>query len=794
MLRVIRGALRARRTQTATVLVLTALAVGVAAAAPWYVGAAAREVATADVSGAPASQLVVRASGRLEGPGPNGTITADALLDRVKAGGRQAVDVPGARTTAAIREGGTLTTGAARVVLPIAYRDRLCENVVLEGECPAAAGDILLSHRTAELLQVGAGDRVDYVSSTVRGRQMRVVGTYQLAEPLGTYWAGTPLGGSPGLDQSSEGSGDPAFTTVDTFAALPLREYTTEFHVVVPESMFVDDAEGLATLLDREARTADTWRVETTADTLAERIQRERRLLDLGVAVAASQLLLLCWFGLFFAVRHTAEQRRPDLGLLKLRGAARWRMWTLASGQSVVPILIGAVLGAAAGVAIARLAAGEVGVADATRRAAVLSAVAAALALAGALVSAVAADVRGMRAGVTDLLRHVPARRRGWRADLVDVLLVLVAAAGLYQAQATRGARETGGLALLAPALVALVVALVAARALTPLADLVGARALRSGRVPVALGATQLARRPGTHRVFALLVVAVALLGTAVGGWAASANARADRAVHEMGADRVLTVQARSRGHLLSAVRAADPDGGAAMAVVRGQAGFAEVALAVDSARLAAVTTWPGTYGEPGPAEIAELLRPPSPGPVRVPDGPVTLDASAAGGEDTVHVQLRLQTAAGDPRILRFGPVTATRTALTAQAAGCGAAGCRLVAFEVVAADQRGRQVVPERRPQRDPVRARRRRVDPRRRRARRHLPVADRGGRADLRTADRRDRRRAHGHRGRPRAGGRRPLHGRVSGGRAGAAPDRSHRRAAADRVRRPAAAALRR
>jgi hypothetical protein len=474
-----------------------------------------------------------------------------------------------------------------------------------------------------------------------------------------------------------------------------LREYTTEFHVVVPQSMFVDDAEGLAALLDREARTADTWRVETTADTLADRIVRERRLLNLGVAVAASQLLLLCWFGLFFAVRHTAEQRRPDLGLLKLRGAARWRMWTLASGQSGVPILIGAVLGAAAGVALARLAAGEVGPADATRRAVILSAVAGAAALAGALVSAVAADVRGMRAGVTDLLRHVPARRRGWRADVVDVLLVLVAAAGLYQAQATRGARETGGLALLAPALVALVVALVAARALTPLAGLVGDRALRSGRVPVALGATQLSRRPGTHRVFALLVVAVALLGTAVGGWSASADARAERAVHELGADRVLTVQARSRGHLLAAVRAADPPGRAAMAVVHGESGVAEVTLAVDSARFAAVTNWPGTYGEPGPPAIAGLLRPPSAAIVRVPDGPVTLDASAAGGEDTVHVQLLLRTADGDARTLRFGPVTATRTTLTARADGCGAPGCRLVAFEVVGTDPSGRRVAP---------------------------------------------------------------------------------------------------
>lgn len=695
MLRIVKDALRARRTQAATVFVLTALAVAVAAAAPWYVSAAARAVAVADVSGAPSNQLVAVATGRITGPGPGGTISGDDLVDRVRSEGREALDLPGARSTAAIREGGTLTTGVARATVPIAYRDDLCDNVIIDGACPDGADELLLSRRTADLLQVAPGDAVSYVSTATRGRPMRVVGVYQLDEPLGRYWAGTPLGGAPGLESTTEGGGDPAFTTGDTLAALKLREYTVEFHVAMPDAMFTDDAAGLVDRLEREARTADTWRVSTRADFLANRIALERRLLDLGVAVAASQLLLLAWLGLFFAVRHTAEQRRPDLGLLKLHGSSDWRMWTLASGQSVVPILAGAVLGAAVGLGAARLAAGDVG--PDGPRAATLSAVAAGLALLGALVAAVAADVRGMRAGVIDLLRHVPARRRGWRADVIDLVLVLVAAAGLYQARAAAsGPGGVGGVALLAPALVALVVALVAARVLTPLAGRIGARALRDGRLPLALGATQLARRPGTHRVFALLVVAVALLTTAVGGWAASSGARAERSVHEAGADRVLTVQARSRAHLLAAVRAADPSGRVAMAVVRGQVGPAEAVLAVDSARLAAVTSWPDSYGTPGPAGIAALLRPESATPVRVPDGELTLTAAAAGGEnDPVYVQARLQTPAGDERMLRFGPVGATAGRSTADAADCGADGCRLVGFSLLGLDPNGVPVRP---------------------------------------------------------------------------------------------------
>ncbi len=330
--------------------------------------------------------------------------------------------------------------------------------------------------------------------------------------------------------------------------------------------------------------------------------------------MAAVQLLVLCWFGLFFAVRHTAEQRRPDIGLLKLRGAARWRLWYLAIAQSAVPMLFGAVAGTAAGLGVARLVAGEV---PDTASAALISGIAALAALVGAVLAAVAADAGGMRATVTDLLRHVPSRRRGWRAEVVDLVIVLVAAAGLYQSYVTSVEPDaTSGLALLAPALVVVLVALAAARLLTPLAGWLGRHALRHGRVPAALGATQLARRPGTHRVFALLVIAVALLGTAVGGWTASGDSRVERARHELGAERVLTVQARSRAQLVAAVRAADPGGRQAMAVVRGSNGPVRVLLAVDSARFAAVADWQPAYGGPPPAALAELLHPPAPAPL----------------------------------------------------------------------------------------------------------------------------------------------------------------------------------
>ena len=712
MFGVVRGALGARRAQAATVLVLTGLAVAVAAAAPWYVRAAAQSVAVADVAGAPANQLVVQVTGAVEGAGAPG-VSSPAGADMVADAERQAsaaMRVPDAPATVTLRESGAVTSTAARVNLRIAYRDDVCQHLDVTGGCPSAADEVLLSRRTAQVLQVAPGDRVDFALASQPPRPLRLVGTYQLRDPLGRYWALSGLGGGAALDPTTDGTGDPAFVAADTMAALPLREVIADYHLVIPEQRFLDDPAGLRDDLAAQADDAGAWRAQTDAGVLADRIERERDLVALGVGVAATQLLVLCWFGLFFAVRHTAEQRRPDVGLLKLRGSAPWRQWTLAIGQSALPMLLGAVVGAAAGLGVVRLVVGG------DRSAAAFSGLAALAALIGAILAAVAADAGGMRATVTDLLRHVPSRRRGWRAEVVDLLIVLVAAAGLYQSYAT--AREpdtTDGLALLAPALVAVLVALVAARALTPLAGRVARRSLRAGRVPIVLGATQLARRPGTHRVFALLVVAVALLATAVGGWAASSDGRAERGRHEVGADRVLTVQAGSRAQLLAAVRAADPSGRHAMAVVRGNNGPATAVLAVDSARFASVADWQHGYGGPPPATIAALLHPPAPAPLSTPDGQLTLDAAVppggpaappggtaappggpavpagAGLAQPTYVVVSLTTGAGEPVSVMFGPIAGGRATYTAPLTGCGPEGCRLVGFEVVTRNALGR-------------------------------------------------------------------------------------------------------
>ena len=71
------------------------------------------------------------------------------------------------------------------------------------------------------------------------------------------------------------------------------------------------------------------------AEDLALRVGvgRDDDALDRRVVIGVVELLVVCWLALFLAVRRTAETRRADIGLLKLRGARRRDLWRFVAGQ-----------------------------------------------------------------------------------------------------------------------------------------------------------------------------------------------------------------------------------------------------------------------------------------------------------------------------------------------------------------------------------------------------------------------------------------------------------------------------
>jgi putative ABC transport system permease protein len=136
-------------------------------------------------------------------------------------------------------------------------------------------------------------------------------------------------------------------------------------------------------------------------------------------------------------------------------------------------------------------------------------------------------------------------------------------------------------------------------------------------------------------------------------------------------------------------VRAADPSGASAMAVVEqpGLNGEPSV-LAMDTTRMSVITGWRKEYG--GQAEkVAAALRPVAPRPVTVTTDRLVVEASATDPADApVHLRIRLRaTKNGTPVDAVVGPLTGTRRAYSADTRVC-AAGCRLVGVQVLGPKQ----------------------------------------------------------------------------------------------------------
>jgi hypothetical protein len=697
------SAVRARRAQAVALFLLTVCAVAAAAAAPWYLAAATESVARADIATAPVTQRVVSValSARM-GLAPN------SMLASTRAEVSSLLPVPGATPVLGEQllgevkpldaNGKPINSNSSPSTF-LAFRDGMCDQVMIEGSCPTGLKTVAISTTFAQRINAKLGSTLTFSSFHLRQPlQLSVVGIYTVREPAAAYWVGSGMLGTNSSQFTLSEISDAMLTADATVLAGNPDSIDVHYQVVIPSDQYVGAAgAALPGLLDRAARDlqAKSYQVQTEANQLSGLVARDQRLVRLGVILGAAQLLLLCWFALFLAVRYTAEERRADIALLKLRGAAGWRTWGLTSQQSALPMLAATAAGWLLGFVAARLLGGSIDDSRNIPGALLLSAASAVVAGIGALVAALLAEAASLRSPVSGLLRRVPGRRRGWRADLIDLAVFLLAIAGVYQGYADRGRPETSPLVLLAPGLVALAVGLAVARLLPLVSSGVGAVAIRTGRTGTALAALHLARRPGTNRVFAMLVVAVAVCTTSGLAWYNSDHAWSERAAQELGAARVLTVQAPSIPQLVRAVRAADPAGHAAMAATR--ASGTTPALAVDTSRLAAVALWSDGYGRSA-AQTAALLHPVAPPAIRLTDGALSLLArspSSISGTvtpigsttlnlpdtpDTAKVTLELATPDGSTVEASFGPIGAARAAYAGTLSGCPApAGCRLV-------------------------------------------------------------------------------------------------------------------
>jgi hypothetical protein len=682
-----------RAGRSAVVALLAAVAVAAAVLAPGFARAAQQSVLTDGLAAAPASAagLTVTGTGTAAATPAAHEPVADARLvvDATVAGhpalaGVLDPPVGGVDTEATVRGGsekgasersGEASDAVGVMAARLAYRDGVCGQLTVTGDCPAGPGEVLVSDRTAQEYGIAPGDRLAVRVGSAR-LDATVVGTYRPVDPTSRYWGRTvyfvqggfdPASGAPRVDAVFTG----AETDVQADPGAPVTLALT--YPLRAGAVRLDGVAGLRGDL-RALAGAGGLEVTTELPAVLDDAARDQRAIGRVAPVVAVPLFLLAWFVLFLLVAAVTEERGGEIALAKLRGFPAGRVARFGLGEVLVLVGVAAPVGVLLGLAMAELAARAVlaGGVDVELRWPVLAAAAGALA---AVVLAVLAAARGtLRRGALDLLRRVPERTR-WRAGAVEGIVVALAAASLAVAVGDR----TDPLALLAPALLAVVAGLATARLVRRWSAL---RLRHPGGIPGLLAAAQLARRPAGQRVMVVVTVAVALLSFAALGWDAAAQARRDHATDTLGADRVYTVGADHPAALLAAVHAADP-AGTSMAAVRttGQyAGEPVELLAVDSPRLPAVADWRGADA----GALAAGLRPREPAPLPVAQRlAVGVDVVELGAEP-VRLTALVSAAGEPPRPVPLGTLSRGTRQYEVDLPDCRAGngdGCRLLGF-----------------------------------------------------------------------------------------------------------------
>jgi hypothetical protein len=640
---VLRG-IRYRAGRSLAVLLLAAIATAATVLAPGYARAASESVLRDGLASAPAdaTSLEVWAQGTATAaPSVESTDEAkvtmnQAVLRRAAIGAHFDRPIAGADVDT---EASAITTAGRETALlaRLGFRESVCKHVtVTAGDCPRQAGHVMISKRTAAEFHLKVGTILTLRAKpgagsgpSGTGRDVEVVGLYQPKDATEAYW------GRGGYFTSGTTDPDAALTRTDTVfvsdeqdllvPGAPATVHLT--YQLRPDTVSLDDVGKLRA--DMGAFGLDVAAAEmelaTTLPSVLEDVDTETSSLGRTVPVVAVPLVLLCWFVLFLLVGALTEERAPEVALAKLRGFPLGRAARFGRAETMLLVVLAVPLGAVAGLALVELAARTLlatGV-HADLRLPVFAA--AAGALAAGLAAALLAGRRVLARPVLALLRRVPERGQ-WRAGLAEGAVVALAGASLAAAASDR----SSPLALLAPAMLAVVAGIVAGRLLRLwAAGRLRVGGWKSGRLAGLLASAQIARRPLAQRVMVVVTIAIALLSFAATAWDVAAQARAERARDAIGADRVLRVAADSPAGLVDALAKADPDGHT-MAVVRASQlyldGYVEL-VGVDSARLADVAVWRG-HDRADVERLAGELRPTTAAPLAM-ESFVEVNASA---------------------------------------------------------------------------------------------------------------------------------------------------------------------
>ncbi|HEY8472310.1 MAG TPA: FtsX-like permease family protein [Natronosporangium sp.] len=692
MIALVLAQLAARWGQAVTLFALSLAATVATVGVPAYVDTVDQAAVRNELANASPAERILALPSIQAGPGE-----ASGRIDPYDAA-RAQLPLLEPVTTVQIRVRGLRADAPAAESHLLIARDGFCQRVVYRsGRCPVGNRELALPQDLAEFAELAPGAvlRLTPVVATDFGLQpdgpeatWTVVGVFDPIDPADPYWR-------TGQDPLGLFSNPSVFTTRTAIETTVHQAEIVHLDAVLPDGrLTADQVPELRAQLERtEQRVREEdptgGPITTGLPRLLDRISGHGDQARALLPIAAAPLVALCWFVVYLAVGHAAAARRHEFGIVALRGARLWTRAAAIATECLLPVLAAAPIGLLA----ANLLVDLVGPGTAAAQVDAGQWRSAGLAAAGTALAALLAVRREVAAPVAQLLRRVPPRRRAAVAT-AEVIVVVLAIVAVVELHGLDG--ELSGVMVAAPAAVMLAVAVVAARAVRPISTLAGRWALRRGWLGPSLAALALARRPGATRLVIVLALVLGLLGFALTSAEVAAAGRAAEARRALGAVRVLDVEDVERGRLLQAVRAADPSGRYAMAVViaSGRSEDPPV-VAVDATRLAEVALWPAQTGagcEPDqprcrgtdPAAVAEALRPPAPEPVVVRNGELVaeLGLSELTPERTVILSLLLSPPAGIPQVVSFGPVGSDQSTYRAEVTGC-PDGCRLTGVAI---------------------------------------------------------------------------------------------------------------
>lgn len=691
--------LRSRPAVNALLCLLSALAVLTSVLGPLLLGAIAQSTLRTAQQAASAADTSITVS--LDYQADGGAVGLD---DELSGALDPAADGPAARlwgprqvwseTTENLAWAESPRTGMLEAVARARVVDGRCAGLPLAtGRCPVK-GQALVSAVDARQRGLTLGSPIAYrtVGANTEHR-LRVSGTYepdQVAAPLTR----------PGTDAGTTASvtADPVVISAEQAAELPVPFRLSARLPLRPGLALADTAavrESVtavnAAVLERSLDLVLTTGVVDLLDRV-DVANADARVLVLVVEV---QALALALFAVAVVLQRVARSRTAEWAVGRLRGVPRRRWLSSLYAEPAVALLAGVPVGLAAGLVVARLSVAatlspglrvELG-----QRPVLLSAAATVL---GLLVTLAAVSVPSLRRPLVELLAEGAERRRlSPLGAAAQAVVVLGAAASLYELRlggvlSTRGSQ----LGLLAPALFTLALAVVTVR----VAVLVVRRA--TSRPPRTLTALvvgrQAVRTPSALNPAIAVAVGVALAVFASQVLLLSVRNQDLRARAEVGADTVLHVAVPAGVDLVEAVRSADPSGRYAMAAEERAAGTDRGTarmVAVDSSRLAAVTSWSPSWS--GVEDLAAALHPPTPAPIVLRGTRVAVELSSvrvSPGEVSIlgtaeaHPVLTLTVDTGRAwQTVQLGAIdsaTRLRGRLDCRA------GCRLVGFALVSA------------------------------------------------------------------------------------------------------------